>query len=335
MDTYRNVLLIVNPVAGQGWGPRLAERLRRSLVERRIAGTIRLTQGEGDARDWGRRAGPEGFDLIFAIGGDGTVGEVVAGQTGSEHKVPVAIMPVGTANVVTLALGLPWFPNLAIDKILQARTLPFDVGYVPEQDRYFFLMAALGYPARIIHDSPRRLKNLFGGFAYAVAAFRHLFNLNEVQIRMRDADGQDRYFRGNTILVSNIGEITDINFKITPQASAHDGLFDVTVISSRSIWYFFGMLARVLLRKRRASALVQNFQCSAVEIHTDPPVEVQIDGEDLGFTPFRAEIRRQGVRLVVGERYGASGRPGPHWDFKLLKGWPRLERRSGASRDSA
>lgn len=328
MNTYRNVLLIVNPVAGQGWGPRLAERLRRSLVERDIAGTVRLTRGEGDAHEWGARAGHDGFDLIFAIGGDGTVGEVVAGQTCSDRKVPIAIMPVGTANVVTLALGLPWFPNLAIDKILQARTLPFDVGYVPDRDRYFFLMAALGYPARIIHDSPRRLKNLFGGLTYAGAAFRNLFNLNEVQIHMRDADGQSRYFRGNTILVSNIGEITDINFKITPQASAHDGQFDVTVISSRSIWYFFGMLVRVLLRRQCASALVQNFQSSSVEIHADPPVEVQIDGEDLGYTPFRAEIRRQGVQLVVGERYHDSGRPGPRWDFELLKGWPRRERRS-------
>jgi len=206
--------------------------------------------------------------------------------------------------------------------------MPFDVGYVPKLDRYFFLMAALGYPARVIQRSPRRLKNLFGVFTYWGAAFRGALSLNEAQLRIRDEEGVDHFFRGNTILVSNIGEITDINFKITPQASAHDGKFDVTVISSRTLWYFFKTLLRVLIGRGRASTLVQSFQAAAVRIESDPPVEVQIDGESLGMTPFEAEIRRQGVVLVVGRRYGDLGRPGPIWDFKLLKGWPRRERKA-------
>ncbi len=326
MPTYQRALLIVNPVAGQGWGVRLAERLRRSLARREINASTRITQGPGDARRWAAAAGPHGFDLIFAIGGDGTVGEVVAGQTCSEQKIPVAIMPVGTANVVSLALGLPWFPALAIDKLLQARTMQFDVGYVPQLDRYFFLMAALGYPARIIQDSPRKWKNLFGVFTYFAVAFRNALNLHEAQIRIRDENGFDRFFRGNTILVSNIGEITDINFKISPQTSAHDGKFDVTVISSRTLWYFFKTLFRVLIRRRKASALVQGFQAASVMIESDPPVEVQVDGENLGRTPFTAEIRRRGVELVVGQRYGEVPKSESIWDFKLLKGWPRREK---------
>ena len=324
MGNYRRALLIVNPVAGQGWGLRLGQIMQRALASRDVVGIIRVTRGPADAQRWASSAAEREFDLIVAIGGDGTVAEVVAGQARSQKKLPIAIVPVGTANVVSLALGLPWFPGLAIDKILQARTLPFDVGYVPRKDRYFFLMAALGYPARIIHDSPRRLKNLFGFFTYLAAGFRNVLNLDEFQIRIRDEQGENRYFRGNTILVSNIGKITDLNFKINPDTSAHDGKFDLMVISSRSLWYFLASLFRILIHRRRTAPLVHNFQARQIHIQTDPPVEVQIDGEDLGFTPFEAEILPHGVVLVVGRRYRENGsKPPPFWDFELLRGWPR------------
>lgn len=333
MGNYRRALLIVNPVSGQGWGRRMGNRLQNSLAVRDVEAEVQVTGGPFDAERLAESAGPDGFDLIVVIGGDGTVAEVVAGQTRAAQKIPIAIVPVGTANVVSLALGLPWFPGLAIDKILQARSLPFDVGYLPQQDRYFFLMAALGYPARIIHDSPRRLKNLFGFFTYVGAGFRNALNLNEFQIRIQDEQGEERYYRGNTILVSNIGKISDTHFKITPETSAHDGLFDITVISSRSLWTLFANLVRLLFR-RRAATLIHHFQAAKVFIQTDPPVEVQIDGEDLGLTPFEAEIIPHGVNLVVGRRYRENdSHPVPLWDFKSLREWGR--RRTGRSTPTA
>ena len=302
--------------------------MHASLASREVVGTIRETRGPADAQRWAGSAAARGFDLIVVIGGDGTVAEVVAGQTNSKKKVPIAIVPVGTANVISLALGLPWFPGLAIDKILNARTLPFDVGYVPQNDRYFLLMAAIGYPARIIQDSPRRLKNMFGFFAYFVAGFRNALNLDEFQIHIQDEQGRDRFFMGNTILVSNIGKFTDINLQVNPDTSAHDGKFDLTIISSPSLWSFFRSLLGILFRRRRVSTVVNNFQAGKVFIRTDPPIEVQIDGESLGLTPFEAEILPKGVLLVVGRRYRESGnRVVPHWDLKFLRGWPRLKSR--------
>ncbi|MBU8871731.1 MAG: diacylglycerol kinase family lipid kinase [Gemmatimonadales bacterium] len=320
MSNYKKALLIVNPVAGQGWGPRLGQRLKRSLAFRDVVGSIEVTQGQDDAKRWAESAAAKDFDLIVVIGGDGTVGEVVAGQTLSDKKIPIAIIPVGTANVVSLALSLPWFPGLATDKILEARTLLFDVGYVPQQDRYFFLMAALGYPARVINDSPRHLKNLFGIFTYLVAGVRNALNLDEFQIRIQDEQGENRFFRGNTILVSNIGKINDLNFKINPHTSAHDGKFDLTVISSRSVWSFLVSLFRIIVSRQNKSSLVHNFQAGKVFIQTDPPVQVQIDGEDLGLTPFEAEIHPHGVLLVVGKRYSENDRKvSPLWAFKRLR----------------
>jgi YegS/Rv2252/BmrU family lipid kinase len=328
MPSYEKALLIVNPVSGQGRGLRLGQQLRESLESKGVVCSVRVTSGEGDAQRWSHAAGAEGdggpYDLIVAIGGDGTVSEIVSGQARSELKVPVAIVPVGTANVVAIALSLPWFPGMAAGNIREGRILPFDVGYVPELDRHFLLMAAIGYPARVIQDSPRRLKNLFGIFTYVAAGIRNALNLDEARIFIEDENENTREFEGNTILLSNIGKIGDINLKVTPDTSAHDGLFDLTVISSRSLWDVIAVLFRMLTWRYKSTRRLHHFQARKVVIATDPPVPVQIDGEDIGLTPLEAEIIPGGVQLIVGGRYRENADEGGFLDeFNLPQMWPR------------
>ncbi|RKZ18904.1 hypothetical protein DRQ50_03210 [bacterium] len=337
MPPYTNALLIVNPVSGQARGLRLVQQLRKSLEAHDVKCSVRVTHGEGDAERWASGAAGDSSDLIVVIGGDGTVGEVVAGQArcDAEQKIPVAVVPVGTANVVALALALPWLPGMAIDNILAGRVLDFDVGYLPDLDRHFFLMAAIGYPAKVIQDSPRRLKNLFGIFTYAAAGLRNALSLDDVGIFIEDEEGRTREFRGNTILLSNIGKIGDINLKVTPDTSAHDGRFDVTVISSRSLWDLITVVFRMLTWRYRPTSQLHHFQTRRVVIATDPPVAVQIDGEDMGVTPLSAEVRPHGVKFIVGGRYNPAAESGGILrDFKLTDVWQRRRvRESGTGGD--
>ena len=328
MTPYERALLIANPVSGQGRALRLGQQLRQSLEGRDVVCSVRVTGAAGDARRWAEAAGEarEGgpFDLIVAIGGDGTVSEIVSGQARTEKKVPIAIVPVGTANVVAIALSLPWFPGMAAGNIQQGRTVPFDVGYLPQLDRHFLLMAAIGYPARVIQDSPRRLKNLFGIFTYIAAGIRNALKLDDTSIFIEDENEEVHEFEGNTILLSNIGKIGDINLKVTPDTSAHDGLFDLTVISSRSLWGLIGVLFRMLTWRYNASRKLHHFQARKVVIATDPPVPVQLDGEDVGLTPLEAEIIPGGVHLIVGHRYRENADEGGFLDeFNLPQMWPR------------
>jgi len=331
MSRYQHAVLIVNPVSGQARGLRLGQQLRSSFEKRDVTCSVRVTHGAGDAERWAASAAGDGFDLIVAIGGDGTVGEIVSGQARADAKLPVAVVPVGTANVVALALALPWLPGMASDAILDGRVLDFDVGYLPEHDRHFFLMAAIGYPAKVIQDSPRRLKNLFGVFTYAGAAIRNALKLDAVRIFIEDQDGHTHEFEGNTILLSNIGKIGDINLKVTPDTSAHDGFFDLTVISSRSLWDLLQVLFRMLTWRHKPTPTLHHFQARRCVIATDPPVAVQIDGEDLGETPLEAEIQAGGVRFIVGDRYHPEADSGGLLrDFKLTDIFPR--RRVGQRR---
>lgn len=303
MTEFKRILLVVNPVSGQARGLRLVKQLKQNFESRGIVCSVRVTNGIGDAERWSQTAEDFGFEVVVVIGGDGTVGEVVSGQARSTNKVPVAIVPVGTANVVALALALPLFPGVVKSNILEGRILPFDVGYAPHLDRHFLLMAAIGFPAKVIKDSPRRLKNLFGIFTYLWAGFRNTFKLDEVDISIEDDRGVIRNFSGNTILLSNIGKIADFNLKVNPDTSAHDGKFDITVISSRSLWQLFTIIFRMLTWRYRSTPQMQNFQSSEVTVRTNPPVEVQIDGENVGMTPLVTKIIARGVKIIVGQRY--------------------------------
>ncbi len=303
MAKFERVLLVVNPVSGQARGLRLVRQLRQTLEEKGVVCSVRVTNGLGDAERWSHTAAESGFEVIVVIGGDGTVGEVVAGQARCSNKVPVAVVPVGTANVVAMALALPLFPGMTKSNILEGRIISFDVGYVPASDRHFLLMAAIGFPAKVIKDSPRRLKNLFGIFSYLWAGFRNAFNLDEVEIFIDDERGGQRTFVGNTVLLTNIGKIGDINLKVNPNTSAHDGKFDVTVISSRSLWQLVLIIFRMLTWRYRSTPTMENFQASEVTVRTIPPVEVQIDGENIGLTPLRTQIIPKGVKIIVGQRY--------------------------------
>ncbi|PID80771.1 hypothetical protein CSB20_05775 [bacterium DOLZORAL124_64_63] len=303
MAAYQRALLIVNPVSGQARGLRLGQQLRQSLEEKGVVCSVRVTSAAGDAERWSHSAAEAGFEVIVVIGGDGTVGEVVAGQARTSNKVPVAIVPVGTANVVAIALTLPLIPAMIRAGVLDGRVMDFDVGYLPDLDRHFLLMAAIGYPAKVTRDAPRRLKNLFGVFSYAWSGLRNAFRLDEVDIAIEDGDGVRRFFRGNTILLANIGKIREINLKVNPDTSAHDGKFDVTIISSRSLWELVTVLFRMLTWRYRAAPAMQNFQAPEVVVRTEPPVEVQIDGENIGHTPLRARVVPRGVKVIVGPRY--------------------------------
>lgn len=308
MPDFRHALLMVNPVAGPGLTVRYAKRVQRDLERRGVTVTRRDSAGAGDMQTWSREAAGQGFDLICVLGGDGSLQEAVVGQVASDVKVPIAHIAGGTANVVPLTLALPWFPGPAVAAIFQGEVRDFDVGYLSRRDRYFVLMTAVGYPANVVKDSPRRLKNLFGAGTYLWAALSNLFR-RQTAFVTAEADGVRHRRKANTVLLTNIGMLPDINLRVTPDTDPHDGQLDVTIISSRTVWDAFVIFIRMLTWRSPKVRRMKHFKADRVRIDADPPLAVQIDGEMVGTTPVEAEVLHRAVKLVVGPRYRlTSGR---------------------------
>src|SRR5680860_1281595 len=134
-----SMLVILNPAAGRGDPEERLGQVEEILTAAGVRYEVRATEGEGDAFTWARDA--EGVDRVLALGGDGTVMEAMSGLIASGSSIPLAQVPSGTANVLALALGLPHDVREATELAVRGDSMPFDVGYLPDHDRYFVLAA--------------------------------------------------------------------------------------------------------------------------------------------------------------------------------------------------
>ena len=154
-------LVIFNPAAGRRRRPALVQALDH-LRRHGLTATVHETTGPGDAETAAAAATRAAFDLIVSAGGDGTLNEVVNGL--GPEPPPLAVLPLGTANVLAAEIGLPRDPAGIAEVIAARRTLPFWPGTV--NGRRFALMAGVGIDAEVVAAVTLRQKRLFGRGAY-------------------------------------------------------------------------------------------------------------------------------------------------------------------------
>lgn len=302
------VLVIVNPVAGQHSGEEKVERLRGLLDRHGVTSEIRCTEGEGDALRLAREA--RDVDVILVMGGDGTVMEALTGMLKNPHPVPLAQVPAGTANLLCRALAIPSDMEEAVELAVGAGddggvVVSTDVGYLPDHDRYFMIMAGAGWDADMLADATRGMKDRLGFFAYLFSGIKNLFTLKTARVRAT-IDGEQVRFRANTIMVVNVGEIYGSGLALGEDLSPHDGRLNLVVASPRTAWGLVKAIALLLMRRVTESKDLHYFSASRIEIHTSRPLRLELDGDLVGETPFRVEVVAAAAHLVVPRRYAEA-----------------------------
>lgn len=291
--------VIQNPAARGGRARRFAE-----WIEREAPGVeIWRSAAPGGGRELGCRAVVQGFDTVVAMGGDGTVNEVlngVASVPGALGRVSLAVLPAGTQNVFARELGMPWEPGAAWAVVQRGATRRIDLGRVSyrgandREQRYFAQLAGAGLDSRAIGLVSWECKRRFGGLAYVWAGLRALWGrLSEVTA----SDGS-RAWEGQLVLVGN-GRFYGGGFKIFPRASLTDGLLDVCVVRRvRRVdlaWRAWGVWTGTLDRQRG----VQSFQVRRLELCCHDPLEVEVEGENVGLLPAVFEVVPAALSVVV------------------------------------
>ena len=179
----RRLLMIQNPAAGR----RGARRLRAVLevLEQRfgVETAIQTTTGRGDAEAMARTVAPDAFDAVVAVGGDGTVNEVVNGLGASGvSPAPLGIVPLGTANVLAHELGLPSDPEGVAAVLAVGQAQPVHLGVA--NGRCFAMMAGVGFDACVVERVAPRLKRLIGKGAYAVETLAQIVDYRGTRYRV-------------------------------------------------------------------------------------------------------------------------------------------------------
>lgn len=308
-----DVLVIINPVSGQGDQAKLREKVEAKLRAEGVSYEVRETQQAGDALKWAKATQA---DLVIVSGGDGTVMETMSGLIENERDIPLAQLPGGTANLLARALGVPIKTDAALELALSGVSVPLDVGYLPGRERYFAIVAGAGWDARMIEDAPREIKNRLGFLAYIISGVKHLFTLSRSDVTL-EVDGAEYHFRAHTVMLVNVGEIADANIKMG-SSNPHDGKLDLAVVVPNTLGGILRLVFRLITGNFENYQDLQTFSAEKVRVSASPPLEVQIDGETLGHTPFSAHVVPSGARLVVPEAYAVE------------KGFKREEAPTGA-----
>ena len=221
-----------------------------------------------------RRAVTAGASLVFAAGGDGTVRACAEALAGT--GVPLAIVPLGTANLTARALGVPSRGGRAVEAGFGGRDHTIDLARV-DGGTWFTAMAGIGLDAAVVAAAGERLKRRLGWAAYAAAGARRLaLPPREFTIRPDGAEPLRR--RARSVVVANAGLLPG-GFTLLPAARLDDGLLDVGILAPSGGWDWIRLAGRVLAGDRRRDRALERLQVRRVQVSADAVLPRQVDGE--------------------------------------------------------
>jgi len=255
------------------------ERCRAAAENRGLAPWFGPAGAAQDSLALARCAVAAGASLVFAAGGDGTVRACAEALAGS--GVPMAIVPLGTANLTARALGVPARPDRAIEAGFGGRDRAIDLGHLTRVEgaggTWFAAMAGIGLDAAVVAAAGAQLKQRFGWAAYAAAGMRKLTTpSHEFTVRLDDDEPLRR--RARSVVVANAGLLPG-GFTLLPGASLDDGLLDVGILAPSGAWDWIRLAGRLLARDRRQDRALQRLQARRVQVSADGVLPRQVDGE--------------------------------------------------------
>ncbi len=283
--------------------------LRRALEARSADISLRETKGFGDAGRHGRELAEDGCDLVLAVGGDGTVGEVAGGILTSRRPGAVfSFIPTGTGCDFARNFAIPREPSKIAEHLLTAPVRSVDAGLLTCKNedgvsctRHFINIASFGVSGKIVSavNEARRGRRLPGPMVFFYHSLMQILRYKPCSIRLR-LDGEDVYDGPITAVAVANGAWFGGGMKVAPGADVSDGLFDVVIIRGAARLRVLTLMNSIYSGKHVKSPLVSIHRARLVEVWpAGEAAPVDSDGEAPGHIPARFEILPGAVNLLV------------------------------------
>ena len=287
----RRAAVVVNPTklaAGDGFREAVCQSMRKFGWGQPM--WLETTAGDAGL-GLAREAVAAGVELVLACGGDGTVTSCAAGVAGT--GVALAIVPMGTGNLLARNLGLPADIAAALEVGLTGRDQSIDAWTA--NGTPFLVMAGLGLDARMISDTSEPLKKRLGWAAYAVSVIRHLRDRPVWVTLTADSEPPVR-LRSSALIVGNVGCLRG-GVPLLPDARPDDGMLDAVALNARG-WAGWLALTAQILRQRDAASRATRVVCRELVVECGTAQPWEIDGELMG-TTTRLVIAAHPDRVLV------------------------------------
>lgn len=300
-------LFIVNPVSGNGRGGMVWREVEQRLQSTHIPYAVRFTQ----APDEGTRLVEQllqndefaGVQGVIAVGGDGTVHEVVNGLVLSGKQIPFGVIPAGSGNDFARVLQVNGHWEEALDAIIGGNHTPFDIGMV--NDRYYFINnIGIGFDAAVSWISNKswykkwlnRLK--IGKVTYIITVIRLLLTYRSDRFTIETEQFTKVWDNAWLVAVANI-ESYGGGMKICPDANYNDGKFQVCVVHGISALKLLFIFPKVFSGSHIGHPAVEMFDAKSLTIETKNPAYVHMDGEVKIKAPVKVTVLPHKVQVFA------------------------------------
>lgn len=310
-----NYKFIVNPVSLKGKHKRFLENLKRKLEENQIKSSFECSTPENNAEAIARKSASNGYGVVVACGGDGTIREVVNGIYKSESVL--GIIPMGTSNDFAKHLGINKLSDAA-ENLFKGRTKRISLGMAELESGngrkkvLFCSTSGIGFDARLLKLNNLsiflKLKKVLGGIVYPVLGIFILpsYKSNEADIKFGNKRIKSKLFMLNANFVKSMS-----GMKVTPYADAGNNSFDIFFAEDTSmlkkligfVWYSITS-NKIKFREihhisdgegnRLGIRSVKRFS-----VESKIPIEVQLNGDFAGYTPARFSIIPRALKVLA------------------------------------
>jgi len=290
--------LIANPGAGTALeAPARLEQAVRCLTEYGIEVDVAFASPKEEGLTIAKNAVKEGYKIVIAMGGDGTIGEVIRGIAGS--KATLGVIVGGTMNDIAASLGIPDDIQAACALIAAGHMRKLDLGQIKTNKYkkfYFFMVTAIGLTATMYPKVKKIPKGKLSGLKDAVVTFMKYEANPEVFLTLDD----ESKIKVDTMLVTvaNTPLIASKNL-VAPGASMQDGLFDISVFPDFSKAEVLSYFARTAKEGLIPDGKLQRFRARKIKVKTKPKLEIAADGVILGKGTAVIKMCRGALRVFA------------------------------------
>lgn len=292
MKTRKKILFIINPISGIGKQRVIESELPKLLDKEKYEHEIRYTEKVNHAKEISAQAVKEGFDVIVAVGGDGTLGEVASGILHTETAM--AVIPAGSGNGMARELGIPLNTKQAFDIINNGKIDTIDTAVL--NGNTFVSTAGSGFDAHVANMFSVGEKRGFVRYALITARefLRYPSRNYEVHI-----NGEVKKYFAWAFIFCNSKQFGN-GAIVSPKSDIHDGLLNITIIKDFPKIFTAFLVLRMFLNNLDRSKYAEVFTCTKIKVVREKNNAIHLDGSPFKTTKdIEVEIVPASLKVIV------------------------------------
>ncbi len=305
MNSKTFAKIIVNPAAGAGKTARLWPQISSLFTGNGMRFEHKMTEAPGHAIELAKEAAEQGYEMVVAVGGDGTIHEIVNGLYNSGYLADalLGIVSTGTGSDYIRTIGVPRAYEDACQRFVEPKIRAVDLGIVEYRrrggtaERIFVNFAGAGFDAEIVRRTKTTFKSLGALPSYLLGALTTLATYRNKDVHLK-LDGEEMQKKICTVIMNN-GRYGGGGMNTAPNAELSDGLFDVMIVDNITKPDFLISLPRLYKGTHLNHPHVTMKRAKEIEIHSKQKMALQADGELLGEVPARIRIMPSALNIIV------------------------------------